>query len=190
MTPDKPLRADARRNRARVLEAAEQLFDEVGSSVSTEEIAKRAGVGIGTVFRHFPTKEDLLKAILKARLERLTADAERLADEGAAETAFFEFCTRLVDQAARQKTVVDLLAREGAAFQTDKPIHGLQGVVERLLRRAQQAGAVRPEVGTPEVMALLVALCQAALNPGWTEDLRHRTLAIVVAGLRPTTRVT
>lgn len=188
MTPDKPLRADARRNRTRVLEAAEQVFDAQGSTASTEEIARLAGVGIGTVFRHFPTKADLLTAIMKARRERVTAEAERLASDGEAGTAFFEFCTSLVEQAAEQKTMVDLLLGAGFDFQADKPIQGLQGAVDRLLRRAQEAGTVRPEVGTPEVIALLVGTCQAALNAGWDKELRDRTLDIIFAGLRPPAR--
>jgi AcrR family transcriptional regulator len=184
MTPDKPLRADARRNRARVLETAEAVFDELGPSASTEEIARRAGVGIGTVFRHFPTKEDLLAAIMKARLEKVFAAADQLADSGDPGTAFFEFFAQLVAEAARKKTVVDLLIRSGIDFQADKPIGGLQDVVGRMLTRAQEAGAVRADVRLPEVMALLTGTCQAALSAGWDQDLRDRTLAIIFAGLQ------
>ncbi|GAB3434193.1 SbtR family transcriptional regulator [Flindersiella endophytica] len=181
---EKPLRADARRNRARVLEAAEAVFDELGPSASTEEIARRAGVGIGTVFRHFPTKEDLLAAIMKASLQNVFVAAGRLADEGDPGTAFFEFFTHLVELAARRKTVVDLLVRSGADFQADKPIGRFKEAVGGLLERAQAAGAVRAEVQLPEVMALLTGTCQAALAAGWDQNLRERTLAIIFAGLR------
>lgn len=184
MAPEKPLRADARRNRARVLEAAEAVFDEQGPSASTEEIARAAGVGIGTVFRHFPTKEDLLAAIMKARLEVVFSDADQLATEGDPATAFFEFFARLVAEAARKKTVVDLLVRSGVDFQADKPIGGLRDAVGRLLGAAQSAGAVRTDVELPEVMALLTGTCQAALSGGWDQQLRDRTLAIIFAGLR------
>lgn len=186
MAPEKPLRADARRNRARVLEAAESVFDEQGPSASTEEIARAAGVGIGTVFRHFPTKEDLLAAIMKARLEQVFADADRLAAEGDPAAAFFDFFGQLVAEAARKKTVVDLLVRSGVDFQADKPIGGLRDVVGRLLHSAQSAGVVRTDVELPEVMALLTGTCQAALSGGWDQRLRDRTLAIIFAGLRST----
>ncbi|MEU9844544.1 helix-turn-helix domain-containing protein, partial [Actinomadura sp. NPDC048032] len=98
--PGRPLRADALRNRAKVLAAAEEVFAVQGTSASTEEVARKAGVGIGTVFRHFPTKESLLEAVLVALLKRLAAEARDLraaADPGA---AFFGFFTRVVSQAA------------------------------------------------------------------------------------------
>lgn len=184
MAPEKALRADARRNRARVLEAAESLFEQRGPAVSTEEIARVAGVGIGTVFRHFPTKQDLLGAIMKAELEKVSAAAERLFAQGDPASAFFEFFEQLVTESARKKTVVDLLIRSGVDFQAGTPVGGLRDMVGQLLDRAQEAGAVRADVHLPEVMALLTGTCQAALSAGWGPSLRERTLAIVFAGLR------
>src|SRR5215471_4249673 len=101
------MRADARRNRARVLEAAEAVFAARGTSASTEEIALRAGVGAGTVFRHFPTKEALLEAILADRVARLGEEARSLAasaDPGAALLGLF---ARMVEEAAVKKTYVE-----------------------------------------------------------------------------------
>src|SRR6266508_4411200 len=105
----KRLRADARRNRARILAAAEEVFSEQGASASTEEVASRAGVAIGTVFRHFPTKNDLLRAIMKDLLLRLTDEVNTLNTDGNPTTALFAFFTRMVEQAAAKKTVVALL---------------------------------------------------------------------------------
>ncbi|WP_169983050.1 TetR/AcrR family transcriptional regulator [Microbispora sp. H10836] len=185
--PVRALRADAQRNRTRILEAAEAVFAAKGPSASTEEIAQKAGVGIGTVFRHFPTKESLLKAIMHAIAVRLTEETRALAAEGDPATAFFTFFTRTVEQAAEQKTVVDLLAQAGIPVTVAKPVLALREAVEVLVGRAQQAGAVRPDVRAPEVMALLIGLCQASLHTRWEPDLRARTLAIVFAGLRPAT---
>src|SRR4051812_6945466 len=93
------MRADARRNRARILETAEAVFAAKGVIASTEEIAREAGLGIGTVFRHFPTKEDLVEAVLLARLGSLARKAAALSEEQAS-PAFFTFFEYVVEQAA------------------------------------------------------------------------------------------
>ena len=92
------LRADARRNRARILTAAAEVFAERGASASTEEVARRAGVAIGTVFRHFPTKDDLLRAILKDLLGRLSAQVALLGAYGDPASALFEFFAGMVGE--------------------------------------------------------------------------------------------
>lgn len=181
----KPLRADARRNRSRILEVAEAVFSEKGASASTEEVASRAGVAIGTIFRHFPTKKELLQAILKDLMVRLTAEVNSLIAEGDPATALFEFFTRTVEQAAAKKTVVDLLGETGIDIQVTKPVQGFRQAIGELLTRAQQVGAIREDIGLTEVIALLTATSQGALHAGWDHDLQHRTLAIVFDGLSP-----
>ncbi|WP_027944399.1 TetR/AcrR family transcriptional regulator [Amycolatopsis taiwanensis] len=180
----KPVRADAQRNRARILAAAEAVFAEGGPSASTEEVARRAGVAIGTVFRHFPTKKDLLAAIVKELMERLTAEVNSLVEVGDPATAFFEFFTRVVEQAAAKKSVVDLLAQAGVDLDVAKPVNALRQAIGALLAGAQRAGAVRDDVQLAEVMALLTATSQAALRSGWSRKLQHRALAVIYAGLR------
>ncbi|MEU5881836.1 helix-turn-helix domain-containing protein [Spirillospora sp. NPDC047279] len=175
---EKPLRADARRNRTRILEAAEAVFAEKGPAASTEEVAERAGVAIGTVFRHFPTKDELFAAIMKDLLRRLTDEAERLvADDDPA--ALFTFFTSVVTQAAATRTVAGLLQVSPA-----EPIQGFTHVLETLLARAQAGRTVRPDVHVSEVVALLTAACQGALLGAWSDDLRDRTLAIIFKGMR------
>jgi len=180
----KPLRADARRNRERILTAAERVFARQGASASTEEVAAAAGVAIGTVFRHFPTKQDLLSAIVKELLARLTAEVEDLASADPA-TALFEFFGRVVREAAEKKSVVDLLAEGGVRVGVADPLRGLADAIGVLLTRAREAGAVRAEVRLDEVLALLTATAQGALHGGWSADLRERTLEVVFTGLRP-----
>lgn len=184
MTPPEALRADARRNRARILAAAGEVFSENGASATTEEVARRAGVAIGTVFRHFPTKDDLLRALMKDLLQRLTEQVSALAAEGDPATALFEFFTSMVEQAAARKTVVDLLARTGTDVQVAGAVQALQDEIGRLLIRAQQAGVVRPEVRADEVMALLTSTGQGALQGGWDREIQGRVLAIIFSGLR------
>jgi AcrR family transcriptional regulator len=141
-------------------------------------------VAIGTVFRHFPTKKDLLAAIVKELMRRLTDDVNRLADDGDPATAFFTFFTRVVQQAAAKKSVVDLLAEAGVDLDVAKPVHSLRQAVGTLLANAQQAGTIRDDVRLAEVMALLTATSQAALRAGWSRKLQQRALAIVYTGLR------
>ena len=186
--PSPPLRADARRNRAAILAAAEEVFSEQGASASTEEVARRAGVAIGTVFRHFPAKDDLLRAIMKDLLQRLSGEAASLAADGDPATALFTFFTRTVGQAAAKKTVIDLLAKAGTGIDVAGPVQGLQLEIAELLTLAKQAGAVREDVQVAEVMALLVSTCQGALQGRWDNDLQHRVLAVIFDGLRATDR--
>src|SRR5262245_41902852 len=139
------LRADARRNRARILAAAAEVFAEQGASATTEEVARRAGVAIGTVFRHFPTKDDLLAAIMKDLLESLTAEVADLASGGDPSTALFDFFTRLVAQAAAKRTVVALLSRTGVEVQVAPPLQALRAGIGELLALGQRSAAIRED---------------------------------------------
>jgi AcrR family transcriptional regulator len=182
-----PLRADARRNRGRILEAAEAIFPVSGLSAPVEEIARRAGVGIGTVYRHFPTKEALFEAILVSRIERLVEEAGSLSSVADAGVAFFEFFTRIVEEAAARKAFADALARAGVDVKAATSAAGqeLLGLLGALLTRAQQASAVRHDVDLDQVIALLVGACLAAERGNLDQGLQARALAIVFDGLRP-----
>jgi AcrR family transcriptional regulator len=182
---DEPPRADARRNRAKILAAAEEVFAERGPAGSTEEVARRAGVAIGTVFRHFPTKQALLQAIVKDLLTRLGTEADNLATRGDPATGLFGFFTSLVDEAAAKKSVIDLLGDLGTAVPIDGPVRGLAQAVGALLANAQHAGTVRDDVTLDDVTALLVSTTQGALRAGWPPALRGRVLGIVFDGLAP-----
>ncbi|MET9300227.1 helix-turn-helix domain-containing protein [Micromonospora aurantiaca] len=174
MVEGPPLRADAQRNRARILDAAEAVFAEFGTRTSTEQVARRAGVAIGTVFRHFPTKEDLLVALMKRLLAQLADEAGR--------HDLFGFFRYTVAQAAAKKTAVELLAGSGVDIRLPDAVGHLEEAVGRLLEQAQAAGTVAGSVRLPEVMALLTSMCQGALHGGWDEHLQARTLAVVFAG--------
>ncbi|HVV09210.1 helix-turn-helix domain-containing protein [Amycolatopsis sp.] len=170
------LRADARRNRARVLAAAQEAFADEGPAVPLDEIARRAGVGAGTVYRHFPSKESLFEAVVMDRIDRLAEQAaERLdaADPGA---AFFGYFEAVVQQALLNKALCDAL---GAPMSTpEEPKTQFRVQFGRLLRRAQAVGAVRPDVEPEDLPALLSSYL--ALQ-------RHsNTLArVLIDGLRP-----
>lgn len=180
-----PLRVDAQRNRARILDAAEEVFSELGPSASTAEVARRAGVAIGTVFRHFATKNDLLSAIMKRLLGQLVEEADAFGRTDEHGMALYTFFARMVEQAATKKTVVDLLAQTGVEVSIPDTVRHLEQAVDELLTGARTAGTVAADVRLPELMALLSSVCQGALHGGWDRELQDRTLAIVFAGLRP-----
>jgi AcrR family transcriptional regulator len=159
-------RVDARANRSRILDAAEEVFGQGGESASTEEVARRAGVGIGTVFRHFPTKAALLEAVLVRRFDRLRGQADALLGAADPGGAFLGFFGHLVADAAAKIAITEALLDAGGDHDQDanasRASDALRQAVGTLLVQAQQAGAVRGDVGLPEVYALLVATSRAA----------------------------
>jgi AcrR family transcriptional regulator len=181
------MRADAQRNRERLLAAADSVFAEDGVAASTEEVARRAGVGIGTVFRHFPTKVSLLEAVFVARLRRLVDAADELAADDQPGPAFFAFLDSVLDQSGRKRAFSDALAAEGVDVDsaTASAKADLERVGERLLRRAQRAGAVRADIGMSEVMIMLVGLSGIAEHGSGAPDVRDRAVRVLVDGLRP-----
>jgi AcrR family transcriptional regulator len=174
-------RVDARANRSRILDVAEEVFGKGGESASTEEVARLAGVGIATVFRHFPTKAMLLEAVLVRRFDRLREQAEALLDTADPGAAFFDFFRHLVNDAPTKIAIGEALFDAGGAADGEaaRASNGLRRTVGALLQRAQRAGAVRDDVELPEVYALLVATSRIPSDP----EVKTRALAIVVDGL-------
>jgi AcrR family transcriptional regulator len=182
----KGLRADARRNRARLLAVAEHVFATQGTSASTEDIAAAAGVGIGTLFRHFPTKEALLEAVFVERLRQLVEDANALASASDSGEAFFTFFRSVLDQARGKSAIADALSHAGIDVQRDLADvkADLNKGLESLLVNAQQAGSVRSDVTIAELIALLVGAARALEQLGGNPTLEQRTLSIILDGLR------
>jgi AcrR family transcriptional regulator len=179
-------RADARSNRGRILAAADEVFGRGGESASTEEVARLAGVGIGTVFRHFPTKAALLQEVLLRRLSGLRGQAETLLDTTDPGRAFFDFFRHLVADAATKIAISEaLLAAGGDGGDAVRAARELRAAVGALLQRAQRAGAVRGDVELPEVYALLIAASRAAAHTGLDEGARDRMLTVTFDGLAP-----
>ncbi|MFJ4788280.1 TetR/AcrR family transcriptional regulator [Streptomyces sp. NPDC088794] len=183
----RPQRVDARSNRQRILTVAEEVFGKGGQSASTEEVARLAGVGIATVFRHFPTKVALLEAVLVQRFDRLREQAETRLHATDPGPAFFDLFGHLVADAAGKIAIGEALLDAGGDHGGDaaRASDGLRGAVGALLRRAQRAGAVRDDVELPEVYALLVATSQASARAHLHEEGRARMLTIVFDGLAP-----
>ena len=182
----RPLRADAARNRARVLEVAYQTFAAEGLAVPIDEIARRAGVGAGTVYRHFPTKEDLFRAVIEDRIRGVVDAGRALLDSTDPGSALFVFLRSMVLQwGASDRGLVDAFAGQGIDVNDAAPDAETEflALLGDLLSAAQLAGAVRADVTVPEIKALLVGL-QAM--QAYNADAAERGTAVVIDGLRAT----
>jgi AcrR family transcriptional regulator len=181
------VRADARRNRARLLQVAAEAFATDGLGVPLDEIARRAGLGPGTLYRHFPTKQALFEAVVHDRLQNLVDAARTLRHADDAGAALFAFADRLVAEAGPKKDLVDALVGTGvdvharlATTTTD-----LRDELDHLLTRAQRQHTVRNDVTVADLLALISGLLLAlhttrnrhAANP-------QRLLAVLRDGLR------
>ena len=181
----RPLRADAQRNRARVLEAAEAVFAAEGIEVPIDVVAEKAGLGVGTVYRHFPTKEHLFEAIMVERVTALAADARARLEVDDPGTAFFDFFDHLVAEVLLKRDLITAIAGAGVEFNVvaSQAKADLEAAVSDLLVAAQRAGSVRKDVTAPVVLSLVGATCMSARNPhpGTTID---EMLRVVRDGLR------
>lgn len=181
----KPLRADAERNRRLLLDAAAAAFAEHGLDVGVGEIARRAGVGRGTVFRRFPTKEHLIAAVVVDRMHQASSRGRELLNDPDPGAAVFELLTAMVDAAQSDRALFEAVAD---TFLANEDIRDAQTdlleVLDQLLRRAQAAGAVRDDVGALDLLMMFKAVCQAA-RPFNDADIAARQLELVRAALRP-----
>jgi AcrR family transcriptional regulator len=182
----RPLRADARRNRDRVLEAARTAFASEGSDVSLDEIARRAGVGAGTVYRHFATKEALFEAVVFDRMGELVEEARSLLGDPDPGLAFSSFIEHLGREGARKRDLVEALAGDGIHLQlAEAPVvRELTDVLAELLRRAQFAGAVRSDISVDDVVAVLTGTAYGICHSRADDAQTGRLLAIMYDGLR------
>ncbi|MEV6239331.1 helix-turn-helix domain-containing protein [Lentzea sp. NPDC051838] len=166
------MRADAARNREKVLEAARELFASKGFEVPLDEIAAQAGVGPGTVYRHFPTKQALFQAVTEARVTAMIESAAEPATD--AKAALFAFLSRMAEEAAVKRDMSDAIT---VTPQLRKNLHAALG---SLLEKAQQAGQVRTDVTATDLVILMKGMLQSLHEGGNPEVL----LQIVLTGLQ------
>jgi AcrR family transcriptional regulator len=167
-----------------VLEVAYETFAAEGLSVPIDEIARRAEVGAGTVYRHFPTKEALFAAVIEDRMQRVVENGYELLKSEGPDTAIFTFLRSIVLQwGATDRGLVDALAGFGIDIASAAPDaeDAFLAVLGELLRAAQEAGTARRDVGVREVKSILVG-CQAA--EAYDSALAHRVTDVVIDGLR------
>ncbi|HWN31322.1 MAG TPA: TetR/AcrR family transcriptional regulator [Pseudonocardia sp.] len=180
-------RADSQRNRELLLGAAREAFAVHGTEASLRDVARRAGVGIGTLYRHFPTREALVEALLDCNFDDLRERAERLLTEPSPEP-HEALLTWLGELAAEARTYHGLPESILAALDDERSeLHvscaAMQAAGARLLRRAQDTGQVRADVSVYEVISLALGLAWAAQQPGGSSDLMCRLLSTAMVGL-------
>ena len=178
----RPKRADARRNYEKVLAAAREAFAEGGESTALEAIARRAGVGIGTLYRHFPNRQALLEALYVDEVEELCRSAAELddADPWQALSAWFErFIGYIATKQALAGELVNYLGRDAQLFKASRA--ALFEAGEPLLMRAQEAGVVRPDVDIADVIQMVMGI--AKIPAGDAAQNQH-ILRVALDGLR------
>jgi AcrR family transcriptional regulator len=181
---DRPVRADARENRAKVLAAARSAFEAAGPDASLREIARRAGVAQGTVHRHFPTKEALFSAIITDRFRELTRLARRLSAERNAGEAFFAFIEATVEQARHNKSLASIFQDADGSEEMRAAGQEMGAELDRLLREAQASGAVRDDIDLADLHAIASAVLAMDAHPAAGSKDRAKRVAIVLDGLR------
>jgi len=187
ITTKPPLRRDAQLNRDRILAATRAAFQERGLEVGVDEIARRAGVGMGTLYRHFPNKDALIDAVVDARFAELTAAAEEALEAVDAWDGFAGFLGTAVRLQATDRGFKDALAARGRDERRVKAARRrLQTVVDRLVARGREEGALRPDLATEDVTVLLWATGRIVERTAdLVADQALRFLAMHLDGLRP-----
>ena len=181
------MRADARRNRDAVLEAARQLMAIEGLDAQMSDIAEAAGVGVGTVYRHFPTKEELVEALAEHRFQRLAEFATEALAESDPGPAFERFLYRGAELQATDQALSELMRDRPDAMRAGAERAGLLELSRKALTRAQAAGAIRPDAvaeDIPMVMCGLGTSTPCSGGPFVTSTSWRRYLAIMIDGLR------
>jgi AcrR family transcriptional regulator len=185
VTAPRSIRADAARNRELLLAAAEQEFADRGPSASVADIARRAGVAKGTVFRHFANKEDLIASIVGSHVATLTDAARQLADAPDPGTALLEFLTIAADQ-RQQHDLTFLQSASDSHPRVTQVRNELHIALGTLVDRAHDAGALRPDVTATDIFLLMCAPVHVVENLADPAPLLwQRYLAIIFDGLRP-----
>ncbi len=182
---DRPLRADARRNREKVLVAARAVFSEHGRDAQMDDVARRAGVGVGTVYRHFPTKEALIEALMVAAFEAIAAQAEAALEIEDPWEAFTSVLWRGAEIMAADRALSEVFASIPGAMEAAMPtVEGLTETMTHVIRRAQEAGVLRDDMIVDDIPMVMCGIGSATKKQHRCEGAWRRHLTIVLDGLR------
>jgi AcrR family transcriptional regulator len=180
-------RADAQRNRERILEVAKEAFTRHGANASLDDIAKQAGVGPGTLYRHFPTREELLKAVYRSELEKLAAAERMLAEKMPPVDALRAWLLLFVDAVAAKQIVAPalntLLGDHKKMFEDSYA--RMHDAIRALVKRAVRSGDIRKDIEPMDLLRALVGVSNVAATPDWQQSAR-RLVDILIAGSRRT----
>lgn len=184
------MRADAQRNHEKILAAAEEIFALDGVAVPIDSVAERAGVGVGTLYRHFPTKESLYEAIVIARLSGLVERADDYRGRLDPADALDAFLRDFARQAAEKQDLFEALDQAGIDFKSRFAglVDELNHHVEVLRLSAVNAGSLRDDVNSGDIINLIIGTCHAAGHSGADGEDVQRLVSVVIAGLQPLAR--
>jgi AcrR family transcriptional regulator len=184
-TEPRRLRADAQRNRRRLIEAATELFGERGLEVGVADIAARAEVGRATLFRNFPSKEHLIAAIVVERMQESIARAHAALDDEEPATALFELIGSAIERSQTDRALFDALSDTWLANPEIRAAHGeMLTVLERLVTRAQDAGAVRGDISAIDIVMMIKGVCESARQfQHLGEEIMARQLDLALAAI-------
>lgn len=183
---DRKQRADAQRNRERILEIAKKEFTKAGANASLEEIAKKAGVGPGTLYRHFPTREDLLVAVYRSEMEKLAAAERRLADTLPPVEALRAWLLLFVDAVETKHIIAPVLnTLVGDPKKVFEAFHGqIHEALRALVKRAMKSGDIRKDLDPIDLLRALIGVANVSTSPDWPQSAR-RLVDILIQGARP-----
>lgn len=179
-------RADAQRNRDRILEAAKDAFTRSGANASLDDIAKQAGVGPGTLYRHFPTREELLEAVYRTELEKLAAAERKLGEAMPPVEALRAWLLLFVDAIATKKIIAPALNTlvGGHSKLIEDSYAQIHKAVRTLVKRAIKSGDIRRDLDPIDLLRALVGVASVGSTPDWRKSAR-RLVDILVTGARP-----
>jgi AcrR family transcriptional regulator len=182
--PRKP-RTDAQRNRERILEVAKEAFTRSGADASLDDIAKQAGVGPGTLYRHFPTRDALIEAVYRSEVEKIAAAARKLADELPPLEALRAWMLLFVDHIAAKQIIAPALnSIVGGASKLYEGSRGqIQEAIDTLVKRAIQSGEIRRDLDAFDLLRALIGVSHVSAGPDWKQSAR-RLVDILIAGSR------
>lgn len=184
-SPRRPMRADARRNHDLLVQAATQVFEEQGPYACLEDIARRAGVGVGTLYRHFPRRQAILEAVYRQQIDALLAESTALLESPSAGEALDAWVRLMLDHIIKQRGL------KAALLDSDSPSEVLSLCKQQirmagdaLIVRAQAAGAIRADVRAEDLHKLIHGIVQTTPETPEGLEQAHRLVAIMMAGVR------
>jgi AcrR family transcriptional regulator len=179
-------RVDAQRNRERLLEIAKEAFTRSGANVSLDEVAKQAGVGAGTLYRHFPTRDALLEAVYRTEVERLAAAERKFADTLTPIEALRAWMLLFVDYIAAKQIIAPALNTlvGGPSKLFEATGDQVKGAIRALVKRAIESGDIRPDLDPLDLLRALIGVSNVASGPGWQQSA-SRLVDILIIGSRP-----
>ncbi len=181
--PRKP-RADAQRNRARILEVAKDAFTQFGANASLDDIAKHAGVGAGTLYRHFPTREALIEAVYHTEVEKLAAAQRQFSETMPPIDALRAWLLLVVDFIAAKRIIVPALKAvidPSKLYESSRAL--IQPANDALIKRAMASGDLRRDLHPRDLLQAVIGACQLATGPGWQQSAK-RLVDILITGAR------